>query len=138
MRWAIRNCPPWPANPPTRSRPGWRPARPCPFSVRIRSTKVTTAPFRNGLLASAPWAPTARPEPDRTGKDQPAGCARHVKRIHAMSIAITEADTSRFVRIEEAGRELNIHYNDCGQGDETVVMLHGSGPGASGWANFSR
>lgn len=55
-----------------------------------------------------------------------------------MSISITEADTSRFVRITEAGRELNIHYNDCGQGDETVVMLHGSGPGASGWANFSR
>jgi len=25
-----------------------------------------------------------------------------------------------------------------GQGPETVVMLHGSGPGASGWANFNR
>jgi 2-hydroxy-6-oxonona-2,4-dienedioate hydrolase len=22
--------------------------------------------------------------------------------------------------------------------DETVVLLHGSGPGATGWANFSR
>nr|WP_220466528.1 alpha/beta fold hydrolase [Pseudomonas putida] len=34
--------------------------------------------------------------------------------------------------------DLNIHYNDCGEGKETVVMLHGSGPGASGWANFNR
>ncbi|NUU66363.1 alpha/beta fold hydrolase [Enterobacteriaceae bacterium BIT-l23] len=50
----------------------------------------------------------------------------------------TEAATSRFVEIEEAGQTLRIHYNDCGSGDETVVMLHGSGPGATGWANFSR
>ncbi len=51
---------------------------------------------------------------------------------------ITEASTSQFVRINEGGLDLLIHYNDCGQGDETVVMLHGSGPGASGWANFNR
>ncbi|MBU0522788.1 MAG: alpha/beta fold hydrolase [Gammaproteobacteria bacterium] len=52
----------------------------------------------------------------------------------------TEPATSRFVRIQEADLELNIHYNDCDPGDsrETVVMLHGSGPGASGWANFNR
>ena len=43
----------------------------------------------------------------------------------------TEAATSRFLNVEEAGK-------DCGQGDETVVLLHGSGPGATGWANFSR
>ncbi len=55
-----------------------------------------------------------------------------------MSTPLTEAGTSRFVRIEEGGQELNIHYHDCGQGAETVVMLHGSGPGASGWANFQR
>ncbi len=36
------------------------------------------------------------------------------------------------------GRTLRIHINDCGDGKETVVMLHGSGPGATGWANFSR
>lgn len=52
----------------------------------------------------------------------------------------TEPATSRFVRIQEADLELNIHYNDCDPGNarETVVMLHGSGPGASGWANFNR
>lgn len=54
------------------------------------------------------------------------------------SQAITEAATSRFVTIQEAGQDLRIHYNDVGSGAETVVMLHGSGPGASGWANFSR
>ncbi len=51
---------------------------------------------------------------------------------------ITEASTSRLVRIKEGELDLQIHYNDCGCGDETVVMLHGSGPGASGWANFHR
>ena len=51
---------------------------------------------------------------------------------------ITEAATSRFVRIKEGDLDLQLHYNDTGSGEETVVMLHGSGPGASGWANFNR
>ena len=51
---------------------------------------------------------------------------------------LTEAATSKFVTIREAGTDLRIHYNDAGEGAETVVMLHGSGPGASGWANFNR
>ncbi|TKD44354.1 alpha/beta fold hydrolase [Azotobacter chroococcum] len=52
--------------------------------------------------------------------------------------ALTEASTSQFVRIHEGDLDLQLHYNDCGAGAETVVMLHGSGPGASGWANFNR
>ncbi|WP_200900489.1 alpha/beta fold hydrolase [Pseudomonas frederiksbergensis] len=52
--------------------------------------------------------------------------------------AITEKDSSKFVRVQDGELDLNIHYNDCGEGKETVVMLHGSGPGASGWANFNR
>jgi len=51
--------------------------------------------------------------------------------------AITEASTSRFVRIKEGELDLQLHYNGVGQGAETVVMLHGSGPGATGWANFN-
>ncbi len=50
----------------------------------------------------------------------------------------TEASTSRFARIKEGGLDLQVHYNDTGEDKETVVMLHGSGPGASGWANFHR
>ena len=53
-------------------------------------------------------------------------------------LTITEASTSRFARLLDEGRELQIHYNDIGQGPQTVVMLHGSGPGATGWANFHR
>lgn len=49
-----------------------------------------------------------------------------------------EENTSHFVHIEDAGRTLNIHYNDIGDGNNVVVMLHGSGPGATGWANFNR
>lgn len=51
---------------------------------------------------------------------------------------LTEAGTSKFVRIKEGELDLQIHYNDMGKGSQTVVMLHGSGPGASGWANFNR
>ncbi|WPP45661.1 alpha/beta fold hydrolase [Pseudomonas sp. AN-1] len=54
------------------------------------------------------------------------------------STTLSEASTSKFVRIQDGELDLNIHYNDCGAGAETVVMLHGSGPGASGWANFNR
>lgn len=56
----------------------------------------------------------------------------------ASSTSYTEASSSRFARIQDEGNALQIHYNDIGQGGETVVMLHGSGPGATGWANFSR
>lgn len=54
------------------------------------------------------------------------------------AISINEADSSRFARIREGELDLQVHYNDLGEGAETVVMLHGSGPGASGWANFNR
>jgi 2-hydroxy-6-oxonona-2,4-dienedioate hydrolase len=50
---------------------------------------------------------------------------------------LTEASTSKFARVSDNGRDLNIHYNEAGQGD-VVIMLHGSGPGASGWSNFHR
>lgn len=55
-----------------------------------------------------------------------------------MNTELTEAATSRFAQIEDGDASYRIHYNDCGAGDEAVVMLHGSGPGASGWANFHR
>jgi len=58
--------------------------------------------------------------------------------MSATAPAFTEASTSRFVDISEGDLTLRLHYNDVGQGAETVVMLHGSGPGASGWANFHR
>ncbi|HEY0834817.1 MAG TPA: alpha/beta fold hydrolase [Azospirillum sp.] len=52
--------------------------------------------------------------------------------------ALTEAGTSKFAHVREGDLDLRIHYNDAGAGAQTVVMLHGSGPGASGWANFHR
>src|SRR5574343_1268973 len=51
---------------------------------------------------------------------------------------ISEAASRRMARVCAAGQEFQIHYNDLGDGSETVIMLHGSGPGASGWANFNR
>jgi 2-hydroxy-6-oxonona-2,4-dienedioate hydrolase len=51
---------------------------------------------------------------------------------------ITDDATRRTVRVPDGDTAYDIHYNDCGWGDRVVVMLHGSGPGASGWANFHR
>lgn len=53
-------------------------------------------------------------------------------------MSLNESDFSRFATVAEDGREFRIHYNALGQGGKTVVMLHGSGPGATGWANFNR
>ncbi|WP_416427758.1 alpha/beta fold hydrolase (plasmid) [Pseudomonas sp. App30] len=50
----------------------------------------------------------------------------------------TDANTSKFVHIKEGDLDLQLHYNEAGEGAETIIMLHGSGPGASGWANFNR
>src|SRR4051794_5748068 len=33
--------------------------------------------------------------------------------------------------------DLDLHYHDAGSGPETLVLLHGAGPGVSGWSNFS-
>ena len=41
---------------------------------------------------------------------------------------ITEASTSKFV---QAG-DIKVHYNEAGTG-QPLIMLHGGGPGASGW-----
>lgn len=32
---------------------------------------------------------------------------------------------------------LDLHYHDAGSGSETLILLHGAGPGVSGWSNFS-
>jgi len=56
----------------------------------------------------------------------------------AITQVTSEGDTGKFIRITDGDLDLQLHYNDAGQGAETVVMLHGSGPGASGWANFNR
>ncbi len=50
---------------------------------------------------------------------------------------LTEASTSKYAHIKEGKLDLKLHYNEAGQGD-AVIMLHGGGPGAGGWTNFSR
>ena len=48
-------------------------------------------------------------------------------------MTIDFTSTSRL--LEDNG--LHIHFHDVGVGD-AVVLLHGGGPGASGWSNFQR
>ncbi|WP_027935755.1 alpha/beta fold hydrolase [Amycolatopsis sp. ATCC 39116] len=50
---------------------------------------------------------------------------------------LTEESTSGFVEIFEDDLEMRIHYNSAGEGP-AVIMIHGGGPGASGWSNFHR
>jgi 4,5:9,10-diseco-3-hydroxy-5,9,17-trioxoandrosta-1(10),2-diene-4-oate hydrolase len=32
---------------------------------------------------------------------------------------------------------LNLHYHEAGDGPDTLILMHGAGPGVSGWSNFS-
>ena len=45
---------------------------------------------------------------------------------------LTEESTSRYIEVDG----FKHHFNEAGSG-KTIVMLHGAGAGASGWANFS-
>ena len=49
---------------------------------------------------------------------------------------ITFESTSRYAQVRE---DLKLHYHEAGSSDDpTIVLLHGGGPGASAWSNFSR
>ncbi|GAA0943039.1 alpha/beta hydrolase [Actinocorallia libanotica] len=45
---------------------------------------------------------------------------------------LTQAETARTVQT----KDWLLHYQEAGAGDP-VILLHGSGPGATGWSNFS-
>jgi 2-hydroxy-6-oxonona-2,4-dienedioate hydrolase len=47
------------------------------------------------------------------------------------SAALTETATSRFATTSR----WRLHYNEAGSG-HPVILLHGTGPGATGWSNF--
>lgn len=47
--------------------------------------------------------------------------------------SLTAQGTSRSIRVD--GRR--VHYHEAGSGPP-VLLLHGGGPGASGWSNFNR
>jgi 2-hydroxy-6-oxonona-2,4-dienedioate hydrolase len=48
-------------------------------------------------------------------------------------MALTEQSTARDIQT----KKWKLHYNEAGEG-YPVIMLHGTGPGATGWSNFSR
>jgi len=57
------------------------------------------------------------------------------------TLPLTDAGTARTLHISLDGAPLQIHCNDTGAPTpqaQTVVLLHGSGPGVTGWSNFGR
>jgi 4,5:9,10-diseco-3-hydroxy-5,9,17-trioxoandrosta-1(10),2-diene-4-oate hydrolase len=53
----------------------------------------------------------------------------------AVTHEITYESTSTFAQVRG---DLRLHYHEAGVGnDTTIVLLHGGGPGASGWSNFA-
>jgi len=49
---------------------------------------------------------------------------------------LTFESTSRYAQVRD---DMRLHYHEAGTGnDQTIVLLHGGGPGASSWSNFSR
>jgi 4,5:9,10-diseco-3-hydroxy-5,9,17-trioxoandrosta-1(10),2-diene-4-oate hydrolase len=52
---------------------------------------------------------------------------------------LTFESTSRFAEVPVGDGPMRLHYHEAGVGnDQAVVLLHGGGPGASSWSNFSR
>jgi 4,5:9,10-diseco-3-hydroxy-5,9,17-trioxoandrosta-1(10),2-diene-4-oate hydrolase len=49
---------------------------------------------------------------------------------------LTHQSTSRYAQVRD---DMRLHFHEAGVGNpQTVVLLHGGGPGASSWSNFSR
>jgi 4,5:9,10-diseco-3-hydroxy-5,9,17-trioxoandrosta-1(10),2-diene-4-oate hydrolase len=52
---------------------------------------------------------------------------------------LTFESTSRYVQVRSGDVDMRLHYHEAGIGNaQTIVLLHGGGPGASSWSNFSR
>jgi 4,5:9,10-diseco-3-hydroxy-5,9,17-trioxoandrosta-1(10),2-diene-4-oate hydrolase len=49
---------------------------------------------------------------------------------------LTHQSTSRYAQVRD---DMRLHFHEAGVGNpQIVVLLHGGGPGASSWSNFSR
>src|SRR6478752_4625773 len=54
-------------------------------------------------------------------------------------VEVTFESTSRYAQVRD---DMRLHYHEAGLSNRdtggTIVLLHGGGPGASSWSNFSK
>ncbi|NLU82182.1 4,5:9,10-diseco-3-hydroxy-5,9,17-trioxoandrosta-1(10),2-diene-4-oate hydrolase [Rhodococcus sp. HNM0569] len=56
-----------------------------------------------------------------------------------MTLADAAVDYDTTSRYAQVRPDLKLHYHEAGQQNSTtIILLHGGGPGASSWSNFSR
>ena len=59
----------------------------------------------------------------------------YIKQVETQA-EVTFESTSRYAQVAD---DMKLHYHEAGVGNgETIVLLHGGGPGASSWSNFGR
>lgn len=65
--------------------------------------------------------------------------ACHDSAHRKLSTVIDQGQRSEPISLEmRLASQTHIHYYECGhRGKTPVILLHGSGPGATGWSNFS-
>ena len=88
---------------------------------------------RRRLLAAA-GTTTVAERPTLLAKDGPT----NNRRYHFQNISPSELIRQRHLPNVELMTQdgKKVHFNEAGSGTETLVMIHGGGPGASGWSNF--
>lgn len=65
---------------------------------------------------------------------------RESERPAPASVQADEGAFSRSADLNDKGRTIKLHYTDSGNalpGAPVIALLHGSGPGATGWGNFA-
>src|SRR5690606_19526562 len=97
-----------------------------------RRVRLGRADHRRGDLGGEDARPAAQLGPPSPGRRRRAARRRTPPERGGPLMALDPADIARTVQT----REWRLRYYEAGSG-HPVVLLHGSGPGATGWSNLA-